>query len=266
MVVLGEFQRLFINSFPSWLCILFIVIVFAGFSMIFFVLIEKYVPHWVDAGNELLLSTAARITSAVYALLLGSVVVVLWQALGHAIAVTDKEATSLSLMTYQSMRMPEPTQGQMLQELGKYIQVVAKEEWPALREGKALVKGELILRSIFDHMKNFNPQNDTQKDTRDTIIRKLHQLIDYRKERMDAGRSVLTDPLRILLVMGFFIVSFFMSILSNNNQKVHQMSVLLLSGIVAFNLAIAINLDYPFSGSVSVTSEPYTRGILARFK
>jgi len=263
---LGEFQRLFINSFPSWVCILLVVIIFTGFSMIFFWLIEKYTPHWANAGNELLLSTAARITSAIYALLLGSVVVVLWQAFGHAVAVTEKEATSLSLMTYQSMRLSEPTRGEMLQEIGKYIQVVTKEEWPALREGKAQKKGDFVLKDIFDQIEKCTPQNDFQRYMRDNIVKNLHKLLEYRKERMDSVSSALSDPLRILLLIGFFIISFFMSVLSKSNQKVHHLSVLLVGSIIAFNLAIAINLDYPFSESLSVTSDPYTQGILARFK
>ena len=263
---LGEFQRLFINSFPSWICIALVVIVFAGFSMIFFLLIEKCAPNWVSAGNEVLLSTSARITSAIYGLLLGSVVVVLWQAFGHAVEVTEREATSLALMTYESLNLPEPTQGVMLQNIKHYIQTITQEEWPAMREGKVLTKTPLILGDIFSILEKYEPQTELHKALRDNIVQNLHHLIEQREERMDAISSVLTDPLRILLAIGFFIVSFFISILSSENKKIHHLSVLLVGGVVAFNLAIGINLDYPFSGSVSVSSEPYVRGILARFK
>jgi hypothetical protein len=265
-MVIGEFQRLFINSFSSWVCLFFVVTIFAGFSMIFFVVIEKYVPHWVDANNETLLSTAAKIISANYGVLLGFVVVILWQAFNVAEKVTQKEATALALITYESAHLPNPIQGAILADVKLYVQAVTRKEWPQMAQGTVPTKGQEILAGIFLVLKKYDPQTELHKTLRDQILRNLHHVIEQRKERLDAVQSVLTEPLRIILVIGFFIVSFFISLLSNENQKIHRLSVLLVGMVIAFNLAIAINLDYPFSGSLSVTSEPYTQGILAQFK
>ena len=38
--------------------------------------------------------------------------------------------------------------------------------------------------------------------------------------------------------------------------------LLAVTGVIAFNLVLAITLDYPFSGDVAVSNAPYFDGVL----
>lgn len=263
---MGELQRSFINMFPSWSCITMLVLTMSACVLTFFIVIEKFFPHWVHKENSSFLPTVTVVTSANYGFLLGFVVIVLWQAFNTAQSVTTSEANRLALIVYDSAALPQPIRGEIIEGVGRYVKVVVDEEWPAMRVGHSLPKAQVMLNDLFYTLQNYSPETDTQKTFYREIISNLNLAIEKRRERISTIDSILTNPLRLLLVVGVFIIALFLSLLETQNRRVHMISVMLVGSVVAFNMGVAMNLDYPFAGDVAVSNEAFTTGILSQFK
>lgn len=263
---MGELQRSFINLFPSWACIAMLVLTMAACVLTFFVLIEKFVPHWIHKENSSFLPTVTVVTSANYGFLLGFVVIVLWQAFNTAQSVTTSEANRLALIVYDSAALPQPIRGEIIEGVGRYVKVVVDEEWEVMKQGQSLPKAQVMLNNLFYTLQNYTPQTDTEKTFYREIIANLNLAIEKRRERLASIDSILTNPLRLLLVVGVFIIALFLSLLETQNRNVHMVSVMLVGAVIAFNMGVAMNLDYPFAGDVAVSNEDFKIGILSQFK
>ena len=68
-----------------------------------------------------------------------------------------------------------------------------------------------------------------------------------------------------MMYSGFVIIVTFMAAIGSARRGVQTVMLLGVTAIIAFNLVLATTLDYPFSGDVSVSSEPFTTGVLAQF-
>jgi hypothetical protein len=263
---MGELQRSYINLFPSWVCIALLVLTMSACVLTFFILIEKKFPHWIHKENSSFLPTVTVVTSANYGFLLGFVVIVLWQAFNTAQSVTTAEANRLALIVYDSAALPQPIRGEVIEGVGRYVKVVVEEEWPVMKIGQSLPKAQVMLNNLFYTLQSYSPETDTQKTFYREIIANLNFAIEKRRERIASIESILTNPLRLLLVMGVFIIAFFLTLLETQSRRVHMISVMLVGAVVAFNMGVAMNLDYPFSGDVAVSNKAFVSGVLSQFK
>jgi|GEM_PF-1083811 len=262
---MGEIQRVFINTFPSWACIVLLVLGLSIFVWSIFKAVNRYFPHWVHKENSTFLPTITIVTSANYGFLLGFVVIVLWQAFNTAQSVTNAEANRLALFMYDVKAFPEDVRHDLTEGVGKYIHILIKDEWPAMKEGKTAPQAVEALNDLFPILQRYNPQTEVQKVFYREAVSNINQVIEKRRERLATVDSILTDPLRILLVLGLFIIAFFLTLIASENRRVHIMSVMLVGCVVAFNMGVAMNLDYPFSGDVCIGNEVFTQGILSQF-
>ena len=263
---MGELQRHFINTFPSWVCILLLVLGLTVLVWGLFRFLNRFFPHWIHKENSSFLPTVTIVTSANYGFLLGFVVIVLWQAFNTAQSVTTAEANRLALFMYDIQAFPKDVQGQLSQGVGKYINILIKDEWPAMKKGDALPEADEALNALFPVMQKYTPETDVQKVFYREALSNINQAIEKRRERLATIDSILTDPLRFLLLLGIFIITFFLTLIASENRRVHTMAVVLVGCVVAFNMGVAMNLDFPFSGDVCVGNEAFTQGILAQFK
>jgi hypothetical protein len=83
-----------------------------------------------------------------YSVLLGLVLVAVWEQWNAATAAVDQEARDVADVYFLAHRLPEP-EGRHLQELTRsYARTVVNEEWPLMKRGKvSLRRGPYSTRS-----------------------------------------------------------------------------------------------------------------------
>ncbi len=57
----------------------------------------------------------------------------------------------------------------------------------------------------------------------------------------------------------------FMAVVGSGRQRTQTTLLVGVTAVLSFNLVLATTLDYPFSGDVSVSSEPFHLGSLEQF-
>jgi hypothetical protein len=104
---------------------------------------------------------------------------------------------------------------------------------------------------------SFEPTTQGQAAIHSEVLRAYNSLIEYRRLRIDAVESGLSDVMWAVIWVGAVIsigVAYFFRI---DDPKLHALLVSLMAGFLAVVIFMIVINDKPFYGSVSVSSAPY---------
>jgi hypothetical protein len=197
-----------------------------------------------------------------YAVLLGLVLIAVWQKWDAAEATTTDEANELAGIFYWAHALPQP-EGRHIQELVRsYARVVVEEEWPLMAQGRSSPKAWDTLDELRATILGLKPTTGAQRTgygqmRYNEMLQQLHDLGNARRERLLAAEQGLPAILWVVLILGGIITVFFTYLFGLENTLVHLLMVASLALIVSMSLFTVAALDYPFKGDIRIHPSAY---------
>jgi hypothetical protein len=224
------------------------------------ILVERLMPTRRRMPHNDVAGFIYAVLGVAYAVLLGLMVVAVWEEWNAATAAADQEASEVAEIFWLAHRLPQP-EGRHLQELARsYARTVVNEEWPLMEQGKVRPKAGSILDKIRDDIQRMNPTTETQQVLYEQGLQQVHELADARGERLLDAEQGLPAILWVVLFVGGVEVVGFTYLFGLESTTVHMLMVALLTLIIALVLFTVAALDYPFKGDVEL---PRFRGRVA---
>jgi hypothetical protein len=211
------------------------------------------------------LAGTLEVVGAIYGIVLAFVIVLMWQGQDTARDAVSDEASALAQFSIDIRVLPPADRDRIEQGLSDYLHAVVNDDWRLMREGNESLRAHRALDDLLVTMEQVVPETEVQKTWYGEAISKVNEAASHRRKRLEAMSNELPNPLRFLLFGGGLITLAFVVIHGARRSPTHTFVVAALSALVAYNLYLVVVLDYPFSGSVSVSSEPFRQGVLARF-
>jgi Protein of unknown function (DUF4239) len=205
-----------------------------------------------------------------YAVLLGLMLIAVWEKWNAAETITYDEANELAGIFYWAHALPQP-QGHHIQELVRsYAEVVVEEEWPLLAQGRSSPKAWATLDELRGTILGLNPPKGAQQTGYDQMrysemLEQLHDLGNARRERLLVAGQGLPPILWIVLILGGVITVCFTYLFGLENTLVHLLMVAALAMIISISLFTVAALDYPFNGDIRIHPAAYEQD-LERFR
>jgi hypothetical protein len=249
--------RALLNNLPDWGLILIFIAVAVVIGLGAEFLVRTRLPAWrAEASSQSILAISA-IAMTFFALVLALVVVDLYTAYKDASAGVTAEANSLIKIIQDADAFPPQEEHAIMDAVHKYVAEVENHEFPALRQGTEDPLSLDRLLQISVALRSFTPQNQTQVSFYDSAVSQVNDLIADRDTRVsDADSSVPRALVALLLVLSgisFTTVVF----LKVHHPGLDIVLVLSVSLIIGLGLATVLILEYPFSGSIAVSSDPF---------
>lgn len=184
-----------------------------------------------------------------------------WQYCQTATQHTIIEAAALTNMLTAANHFDNPASPKLIPAIKNYIIAVRTNEWNAMRDGhmsEAAFKKLLYLNQL---ILNLNPPNtDNNSLFYSQLLNNLEIATTCRYQRLDTLNSVVPYGLRRAIVMGCLFIVVLLGALSDKRSL---LPVIVFDIILAFNLSLALIMDYPFSGEdTSVTNRAFYSGAL----
>ncbi len=133
-----------------------------------------------------------------------------------------------------------------------------------MREGRAYERlGDRHIEDIYAVLRGYSPTRESDVACYEDAVVQLKAVVAARIQRLYAARQQLPTPFMVLLLAGAALLICAMYALHVRRLRTHLTIVAMVAGVIAFNLFIAMTLDYPFSGDLSVSSEPLAQDLLA---
>jgi hypothetical protein len=199
-----------------------------------------------------------------YAVLLGLMLVAVWEQWNAAQDVASDEANELAGIFWFAHALPQP-EGRHIQELARsYAQVVVEEEWPLMAQGRSSPEAWATLDELRGTILGLDPPTGAQQVRYDQVLEQLHNLGDARRERLLAANEGLAPILWVVLIGGGVITIAFTYLFGLENTVVHTLMVAALAMILSLSLFTVAALDYPFKGDVRIHPAAFEQ-VLERF-
>ena len=214
------------------------------------ILVQRLVPIATRRQHNDVAGFIYAVLGVVYAVLLGFMVVAVWEEWNAAAATTDEEATALSEIFWIAGRMPE---GHHIQDLPRsYARVVIDEEWPLMEHGKASPRAWDLLDEIRNELLSFDPSTPAQQTLYEQGLERMRDLADARRDWMRDARQGLPALLWLVLIVGGIDVVGFTYLFGLESTTIHILMVAALALIIALALFTIASLDFPFRGVITV--------------
>ena len=214
--------------------------------------------HYDDGANDAVSGTVQAI-GVFYGITVGLIAVGVWNTNSNASDLVSKEASSISALYRNVSGYPSPLREELRAKLREYTVFVIDEAWPAQRigRGQAIDRGTHILDDFQAKLFTFQPANTSQVALHGEALRAYNSLLEYRRLRIDAVGSGLSDVMWAVIWVGAAIsigIAYFFNI---PDPKLHAILVFLMGGFLSMVLFMIVINDKPFYGHVSVSSDPY---------
>ena len=229
------------------------------------VLVQRLMPTRRRMQHNDVAGFIYAVLGVVYAVLLGLMVIAVWDDWNAANAAVDQEASELAEVFWLAHRLPQP-EGRHLQELARsYARVVVNEEWPLMERGKVSPKAWTILDEIRNEIQRMNPTTPTQQVLYEQGLQQVSDLADARRERLLDAEEGVPAILWVVLIVGGVEVVGFTYLFGLQSTTVHVLMVTSLTLIIALVLFTVAALDHPFEGDIRIGPAAFEQ-VLGRFQ
>lgn len=179
----------------------------------------------------------------IYAVVLGFVVVIVWQKYDGTVQNTQNEVAAVADMYRIVGGCPEPQRTHIRGEIKQYITWVVNTEWPAIQAGHNPSRMSPLLEHVGGDITHFEPQTPGQSDVHQAALAIMHQMFDTRRLRIEEPVDSVPPILWFALIVGA-VATLSLSFLFGMENRTAQV---LMTGILAVLIAIMFVVIYEFS-------------------
>jgi uncharacterized membrane protein YraQ (UPF0718 family) len=250
-----------INIVPG----LLVVAVFVLIAVVGLTLVQRIVPSQLRQQHNDVAGFIYAVLGVIYAVLIALVVIAVWEDYAVARDTVEREASELDDVFRLAHPLPDP-EGRQLQELARsYAQVVVDEEWALMAQGRTSPQAWDLLDEMTLVFENVEVRTKAEQMLYGEGLDRINELTDARNARLvEADEGIPTVLWGVLIVGGILVVGF-TYLFGMDNTFVHKLMVAVLALIISFVLFTIGVLEYPFSGDVRVSPEPFEL-VLERFE
>jgi hypothetical protein len=243
---------------------LFAISLFVLVSVAGLVVVQHFVPTDVRKRHNDVAGFIYAVVGIAYAVLLGLMVVAVWEQYQMARSTAEREASELAELFWLGHRLP-PAEGHRLQELARsYAQVVVDEEWPLMARGESSPRAWALIDEIRLTVQNLNPDTAAEQVLYEQGLERVYDLADARRERLVDSREGIPGILWVVLVAGAIITVGFTYLFGLDDTTTHTLMVAALALIIGLVIFTIGSLEYPFGGDVHLGPDAFEL-VLKRF-
>jgi hypothetical protein len=249
----------FLFAIPLWPLAVILNVWLIGLAIVGMRVARRHIVPRMGLKYDDAYFAAALFQSAMllYALIAALTAVGVWQRYSQASDVVSREATVIASLWRDLGGYPEPLRGEMRDVLRGYTEQIIREAWPKQRRGEIPGEGVEWMDRLQVQIFAFEPARESQKILHAEAIRTYNQLIQQRRQRLDAVQGGLPGVLWFVLLpgaMGCIVLSLFFYVANVWFQGILTVG---LAGFLAMVLFVIIALDRPFQGDLGITAETY---------
>jgi hypothetical protein len=232
-----------------------IVVVVAAIAVALHAMFQRrFTPEVLRRHNDV----AGFLFSAVgviYAVVLGFVVVVVWEKYDATVANVESEVAATADLYRAVDAYPEPLRPQIRSGLASYVDDMISKEWPLMSQDVNVNPDVQLLERIADQVGTFVPKTESESNAQQAADAQVVRLFDARRERLVHAAPSVPAVLWFALGAGALAMLTFTFLFGSENRPAQLVMTAILAGLIAILFVVIDEFDGPFSGSVSISDD-----------
>jgi hypothetical protein len=258
-------NRWLLNTFTTWELAIIVVGGFVLFAVVGLLVTERFAPGLRRGEINDVAGVILGVLAAIYGIVLALVIVSLFDDFHKTKSDIRTEASTLEMVYRDSRGFSPPVADAIKQHISDYIAIVQNQEWRDLSHGRESEEAWNELDGLYTILQNYQPTNISERVFYTEVVQRVNDLMSARRERLTDAEEGIPSTFAFLILFGAFLTLGFTFLFGVKNFRLHSAMAIAVAILIGFNLLVALELDYPFSGQVSVSSLPYSTGSLAQF-
>ena len=206
----------------------------------------------------------AMMVGVFYALVLGIVLVSVWEARDDAQSSVQTEASALNQIAVLARDIPSPDGPRIENDVQAYANIVVQVEWPEMAAHQPLSgQGWTSLATLTSAIENYEPVTAAQQNISAEALSELSSVYDARHSRQQESDDGLSPLLWIGLVLGGVLTTVFVFCFGVRRRGDHVTMVMGLTGLVGFLVVMVFELNHPYSGGMGIGPSVFTQYLSA---
>ncbi len=191
-----------------------------------------------------------------YAVVLGFVVVVVWEKYDSTVANVEDEVSAASDLYHAVAGYPPLLQRRIRGDLREYAAAVIRVEWPAMmRDAPVPDDASKLLEDAAYRVATFSPRNAEESDAQQAATAQVLRVFDARRQRLVQAAPLVPSVLWFSLIVGAMAMIAFAYLFGVENQRTQLTMTGILVGLIAILFVVVHAFANPFSGSVRISDE-----------
>ncbi|TAM42429.1 DUF4239 domain-containing protein [bacterium] len=249
-------------KFPSFILGLLVIGGLVTISIIGLLIVRHFIsPGRLKAHHDVADPILGAV-AAIYAILLAFVLVNVWQNFDKSNADVQLEANYLADIYRDSEALPADFHQKVGDLLREYRQAVVDYEWKTMARGEMSPEVERLMRKIWRLYTSYRSKTSTEQSFFDESVRKLNLLQELRRQRLMDSKTGLEPLLWLVLIAGGLSTIFFTFFFGAENIKAQVAMVTILAITISIILFTILSLDFPFTGSISISPVTFKQVLL----
>jgi uncharacterized membrane protein len=259
-------SRTLLNSRPDWQLFLGIVGGVVIVALIGHLLARRYLTSLRRPDDTGVVAGVTGIVMTLFAFVLAFAVVSLYDQLNQAKASVAGETAALITIVEDSSGFPTKRKQLIDSAVRDYVKEVNENEFKAMHDGKAsatdLDPARTKFRALFKVLQNYEPKTEAQKAFYGSAIGSLNAAVTNRRARLDLVDAAIPKAFATLIFLTAILSILTTFFITTKSTALEVVLVACVAIIVGAGLITVLLLQYPFSGSVSVSPKPFGEGFL----
>ena len=247
----------------AWVVGLLLILVLPALAVVTQLGIRRTWPSLAKGEHNDVAGFIIAVVGVIYAVLLAFVVIVSWEKFRSAEGVVGEEASALRSMYRESTAFPLEVREQLHADVRRYADAVIEQEWPAMADGHAGDPAVArVLDEMVEHLASLPATTPTQQVFVGAEVERFNDLVSVRSQRLDLVDQGVSDVLWIALVVGAVVTIGFAMIFGLRSAALHVVMTASLAVTIGVLLFVAVVMDRPFGGGVTVEPRPLERVLI----
>ena len=246
---------------PVWLAEIVCLSVAASIGIGLHLLVQRLVPFSRLVKHNDVAGFLFSMVGVIYAVVLGFVVIVVWEKYDTALANAQVEESAVSDLYRIAGGFPDKTRIEIRGEIKELAHVMVDQEWPAMRQvhrsRAAYLAGEQLAYTI----ENVQPRGAGQSNLQAAALSVLQHYLDARRQRLSETEGAVLPILWLTLILGAMATLGFTYFFGTENQRMQLTMTGIIAALIATMFVLIAEFDYPFAGSVSIEPAMWTNFI-----
>ena len=200
-----------------------------------------------------------EISALILSLLIAFTAVAVWEAYAKAEDAVDVEAAIAGELARDLAVYSTREADAAREALRTYIRSIIVEEWPVMAKGGAHEGTAHKFNAIFRRVALIEPRTPREEAILREVWTRTNELNQHRRGRLDSLDSAIPGPLWAVVIAGTLVTFFLFYV-----QPVHRFNSAVLAAyasVMGMVFFFILAMDRPFSGTLSVSREPFENAL-----
>lgn len=243
---------------PVWLVEVACLSLAAAVGIGLHLLVQRMVPFSRLVKHNDVAGFLFSMIGVIYAVVLGFVVIVVWQKYDTALANAQAEESATADLYRIAAGFPDATKIKIRGEIKELARVMVDKEWPAMRKERASFAAYIAGEQVASTIESVQPRGPAQINLHAAALSTLQHYLDARRERLADNQGAVLPILWVTLILGGIATLGFTYFFGTENQRMQLTMTGIIAVLIATMFVLIAEFDHPFAGSVSIEPTMWT--------